>query len=154
MIWRFLLFLLFVRVSFSWSHATSCPLRECWNGDRVSSQHALRLTLRDRPQLSQRDDGLIESLVTVRLKNGPFPIPSKEHCIPFYPKGKKNIFCRFFPPDLTVYGQIWLFCAQKWIFSERLKPFIKAGMNKSLEWKVFLATSSQVKRCVCLLLFN
>ena len=153
MIWWFLLFLLFVRVSFSWSHATSCPLRECWNGDRVSSQHSLRLTLRDRPQLSQRDDRLIESLVTVRLTNGPFHIPSKENCIPFYSKEKKNLL-PIFSPDLTVYGQIWLFCAQKWIFSERLTPFIKAGMNKSLEREVFLTTSSQVKRWVCLLLFN
>ena len=31
---------------------------------------------------SQRDERLVKSLVTVRLTNGPFHIPSKEHCIP------------------------------------------------------------------------
>ena len=149
MIWWFLLFLLFVRVSFSRSHATSCPLRECWKGDRVSSQHSLRLTLRDRPQLSQRDDRLIESLVEVRLTNGPFTYLQKNIASLFIQK-KKNIFCRFF----HLIWQFCLFCAQKWIFSERLTPFIKAGMNKSLEREVFLTTSSQVKRWVCLLLFN
>ena len=43
-----------------------------------------------------RDDRLIESLVTVRLTNGAFHIPSKEHCIRFYSKEKKTSFADFF----------------------------------------------------------
>ena len=69
--------------------------------ETVFRVNTLRPTLRDRPQLSQRDDRLIESLVTVRLTNGPFHIPSKEHCIAFYSKEKKHLL-PIFSPDLTV----------------------------------------------------
>ena len=100
--------------------------------ETVFRVNTLRPTLRDRPQLSQRDDRLIESLVEVRLTNGPFTYLQKNIASLFIQKKKKHLL-PIFSPDLTVYGQIWLFCAQKWIFSERLTPFIKAGMNKSLE---------------------
>ena len=141
MIWWFLLFLLFVRGSFSRSHATSCPLRECWNGDRVSSQHSLRLTLRDRPQLSQRDDRLIESLVTVRLTmvkkiknkkkkkkkrltNGPFHIPSKNIASLFIQKNKKHLLPIFFTCFDSLWPDLVLLCP-KIDFLRKIDTFYK-----------------------------
>lgn len=62
----------------------------------------------------------------------PFTYLQKNIASLFIQKKKKHLL-PIFSLDLTVYGQIWLFCAQKWIFSERLTPFIKSGMNKLLE---------------------